>query len=226
MPLLLEVCKSEKPSGSAADHCGCSDRFGLTRRKRGIYIYIYDAELRCLTCHRTGWVMISRKYWYLYLEVLIASLTLLERLANKATNQILISVLDFFFLFASCHLPWTYTKRACLASWEDMHTQMTVPRPILHSLCYSWCCRWRELGLSCLLSSCPNYGGKTAAEVGVSFKTLARAPTFPSHQSGGELMPACDYLSYRIYGKVTYEAMLDTSQFVSEIAEILKSSIS
>lgn len=39
-------------------------------------------------------------------------------------------------------------------------------------------------------------------------------------------MPACDYLSYRIYGKVTYEAMLDTSQFVSEIAEILKSSIS
>lgn len=87
----------------------------LLGEKEG-YIYIYDAELRCLTCHRTGWVMISRKYWYLYLEVLIASLTLLERLANKATNQILISVLDFFFLFASCHLPWTYTKRACLAS--------------------------------------------------------------------------------------------------------------
>lgn len=46
---------------------------------------------------------------------------------------------------------------------------------------------------------------------GVSSKTLARAPAFYSRQPGGELMPVCDYLGYRIYGKVTYEAVLDTS---------------
>lgn len=38
-------------------------------------------------------------------------------------------------------------------------------------------------------------------------------------------MPACDYLGYCIYGKVTYEAVLDTSEFVSKITEILKSSV-
>lgn len=72
---------------------------------------------------------------------------------------------------------------------------------------------------------CPKYRGKTAAERGVTFKKLTRAPDFFSHEPGGELMPACDYLGYCIYGKVTYEAVLDTSEFVSKITEILKSSV-
>lgn len=80
-----------------------------------------DVEMRCLTCHRTGWVMPSSKYRYLYLELLIASLTLLARLANKATNQILISVLDFVFLFASCHLTWTCTKKSLPGQLRRRH---------------------------------------------------------------------------------------------------------
>lgn len=71
---------------------------------------------------------------------------------------------------------------------------------------------------------CPNYRGKTAAKGGRSLSKNSPELQIFLAVSLVELMPACDYLGYCIYGKVTHEAGLDTSEFVSKITEILKSS--
>lgn len=92
-----------------------------------------------------------------------------------------------------------------------MHTQMSFPGPMLHKVCAIHGVAGGESqdypAFSALVQTVE---GKQQQKV-VFSKTLARAPPLYSCQPGGELMPACDYLGYHIYGKVTYEAILDTS---------------
>lgn len=128
--------------------------------------------------------------------------------ASTSIGQTPISALDFAFSFYLCDFPWKWAKRNCVASWEECHGYPDdFPwAHVTQSLCYSWCCRWRESGLSCLLISCvQTIEGKQQKKRSL-FQDTGQSSSF-----GEELMPTCDYLGYCIYGKVTYEAILDTS---------------
>lgn len=150
-------------------------------------------------------------------------------LANTAIDQILALLLDFAFSFSVCDFPWKWAKRNCLTSWEHSVSCVQVsctPRWLSLDPYYRVCAICDAAGSLCCLpfleSKLQRENSSKRGEV--SFKKLTRAPDFFSRQPARELMPACDYLGYCIYDKVTYEARLGTSELVSKIIEILKSS--
>lgn len=213
-----EVCEPEKPSGSTDAHCSQAGRFGLTGEEEG------DECIHEISNMPWDGLCGAFKQESVILFRAVNSISYFsqKKLANTGTEQIFISVSDFAFLFSTL---WKCTKRDCLASWEDrdMHTQTTFPGPISCTLCHSWC-KWKKSDLSCLLSSCVPTMENSSKRGGFHPRHWPKF-TFYRCQSGGELIPACDYLGYSIYGKVTHKAMLGSSCFINKKTEILKGSI-
>lgn len=147
----------------------------------------------------------------------------LIRLANTAIDQTLILLLDFAFSFSVCDFPWKWAKRSCLTSWEHsvMHKQWLSLDPYYRVCAICAAAGRKSQACPAFLALVSKLQRENSSKKRGGLFQNTRSPDFFIHQPGEELMPACDYLGYCIYGKVTCEAEL---LCVSKITEILKSS--